>query len=193
MPHFYTCPTPAPGKNTPMQTDLHTKLDFIFGRRSIRVFKPGAVDDATVRTLLEAAMAAPSACAKDPWHFVVVRDRATLRQLADALPYGKMLADAAVGIVVCGDTEVAHDHKLSYLLQDCAAAIENLLLAVHAAGLGAVWLGVHPREDRIAKLSALLKLPGHVLPVSAIAIGQPGETKPPRTRYKEESVHHDTW
>jgi len=179
--------------DTPMNIPAQSDLGFIFGRRSIRVFQPGEVSDATVTTLLEAAMAAPSAVAKDPGRFVVIRERARLVQLAEVLPHGKMLASAAVGIVVCGDLDAAHDRQLSYLLQDCSAAIENLLLSVHALGLGAVWLGIHPREDRIRDVTRLLELPSHILPVAGIAMGYPGEVKEPRTRFNPAYVHREKW
>ena len=157
------------------------------------MFKPGTVADKEIHTLLEAAMAAPSAVAKDPWRFVVMRDRTILTQVASVLPNGGMLAEAAVGVMVCGDLEAAHDRQLSYLLQDCSAAIENLLLAAHVLGLGACWLGVHPREDRIRNVSRILNLPANVIPVSGIAIGWPGETKEARTRYNATFVHRDRW
>jgi nitroreductase len=176
-----------------MDNTTNAKLAVLFGRRSIRIYRSGQVSDETIQTLLEAAMAAPSACAKDPWRFVVIRERATLARLTQALPNGQMLATAAVGIFVCGDLEAAHDRQLSYLLQDCSAAIENLLLAVHALGLGAVWLGVHPREDRIAQVRQVLHLPDGVIPVAGIALGHPGETKEPRTRFKSAFVHRETW
>jgi nitroreductase len=176
-----------------MDPEVRARLGFIFGRRSVRAYAPGQVSDETVRTLLEAAMAAPSAVAKDPWRFVVVRNKDTLNRIADALPNGKMLPQAAVGIVVCGDLEAAHDRQLSYLLQDCSAAIENLLLCVHALGLGACWLGVHPRQDRMKLLSHLLGLPSSVLPVCCLAIGRPGEVKQPRTRYNPAYVHFEKW
>lgn len=176
-----------------MEKDVRKKLDFIFGRRSIRVYLPGEVTDEQVKIMLEAAMAAPSAVAKDPWRFVVIRNRETLKKIADVLPNGKMLADAAVGIAVCGDIEAAHDRQLSYLLQDCSAAIENLLLAAHILGLGACWLGVHPRENRIAALKRILNLPENIIPVSVIAIGKPGEVKEPRTRYDASKVHYEKW
>jgi nitroreductase len=131
--------------------------------------------------------------AKDPWRFVIVRHQQTLLDISDALPNGKMLPYANLGIVVCGDLEVAHDHQLSYLLQDCAAAIQNMLLAAHMIGLGACWLGVHPREDRIRRLRELLLLPPRVIPVSVIAVGYPGEQKEARTRYNPEYVHHEQW
>ena len=168
-------------------------LDLIFGRRSIRVFRPGVVPEATVRLLLEAAMAAPSAVAKDPWHFIVVRSRETLSRLAGVLSNGSMLHGAGLAIAVCGDLEVAHDRQLSYLLQDCSAAIENLLLAAHAAELGACWLGVHPREERMRHLRELFGLPDSVLPVAVIALGWPGETKEPRNRYQPDHVHAERW
>jgi nitroreductase len=168
-------------------------LDFIFGRRSIRVYRNEEVSEADIRTMLEAAMAAPSAVAKDPWRFVVIRDKAVLQRIADGLPNGKMLATAPVGIVVCGDLDQAHDHQLSYLLQDCSAAIENLLLAAHVLGLGACWLGVHPREDRIRHIRTILGLPEAVIPIAGIAIGHPGEIKEPRSRYHAAYVHHERW
>lgn len=168
-------------------------LELILGRRSIRVYRPGEIDEPTIQTLLEAAMAAPSAVAKDPWRFVVVRSRATLTAMTQILPNGQMLATAAVGIVVCGEIEAAHDRQLSYLLQDCAAGIENLLLAAHGLGLGACWLGIHPREQRVEKIASLLGIPAGIIPVAAIALGWPGETKEPRTRFHAARVHRERW
>jgi len=167
------------------------KLGFIFGRRSIRAYTQEPVSDQVVRKLLEAAMAAPSAAATDPWRFVVVKNREMLGRMADALPFGKMLSSAALGIVVCGDLEAAHDKQLSYLLQDCAAAIENLLLCAHILGLGACWLGVHPREQRVKSLQGILRLAPTVIPVACIAIGHPAETKEPRTRFKAQYVRFE--
>ena len=168
-------------------------LESILGRRSIRVFAPGDVTEEQVRAMLEAAMSAPSAVAKDPWRFVIVRDAATRRQIAEVLPNGEMLATAPLGIVVCGDLDRAHDRQLSYLLQDCSAAIENLLLAAHILGLGACWLGVHPREARIKAISQLLALPRSVIPVACIAAGPPGEQKDARSRYNPDYIHLERW
>jgi len=168
-------------------------LSFIFGRRSIRSYASGDVDEKTLKTILEAAMSAPSACACDPWRFVVVKTQAMRELIVEKLPYGKMLLEAPVGIVVCGDLKAAHDGQLSYMLQDCSAAIENLLLAAHSLGLGACWLGVHPREERINHIKAVLALPESVIPIAVIALGHPGEKKEPRTRYKTENVKFEKW
>lgn len=176
-----------------MDTQLPESLRLILGRRSVRAFVPGEISDAQVLQLLQAAMAAPSAVARDPWRFVVIRRQPTMDALSQLLSNGEMLKSATLAIVVCGDIEAAHDRQLSYLLQDCSAAIENLLLAAHGLGLGACWLGVHPREERILKVKALLSLPEAIVPVSCLAIGLPAETKPPRTRYQPAAVHYETW
>ncbi len=178
----------------PLMSDIgREELAFIFGRRSIRIYAPGPIPDATVTALLEAAMAAPSAMTKDPWRFVVVREAAALAAMAEALPGGKMLATATLAIVACGDLEAAFEQHSSYLLQDCSAAIENLLLAAHRLGLGACWVGIHPSEDSIARIKKLFSLPGPIVPVAAIALGLPGETLEARTRYHPAFVHAGKW
>jgi nitroreductase len=176
-----------------MNTTTDNNLSFIFGRRSIRVYSPGEVSEAVVTRLLEAAMAAPSAMTKDPWRFVVVRDKQTLSKLAALHPGAAMLSSAAMAIVVCGDLEAAFERQISYLLQDCSAAIENLLLAAHAQGLGACWVGIHPGEPLLKRVKELLSLPASFVPVAAISLGQPGEQPPPRTRYNADYVRREKW
>jgi nitroreductase len=172
---------------------MNPELSLFFGRRSIRKYAPGEISDSLVRDLLEAGMAAPSAVEKDPWHLIVLRQREVLARVAEGLPNGRFLAEAGLGIVVAGDLEQAHGRELSYLLQDCSACTQNILLAAHALGLGACWLGVHPREPRVVHLRAVLGIPAHVLPVAAIAVGWPAKSEPARTRYDEAKVHRDRW
>ena len=176
-----------------MSLSNEDNLNSIFGRRSIRVYSPGAIDDSAVTRLLQAAMAAPSAMTKDPWRFVTVRNSDTLSKMTAALPGGKMLATASLAIVVCGDLDAAFERQISYLLQDCSACIENLLLAAHILGLGACWVGVHPSDDSIRQLKTMLSLPGSVVPVAAIAIGLPGEQLEARTRYDKSHIHYEKW
>ncbi|HEY5908982.1 MAG TPA: nitroreductase family protein [Verrucomicrobiae bacterium] len=168
-------------------------MGWLLGRRSIRTYHRGELDETTITRLLEAAMAAPSAAAKDPWRFVVVRSRSKLEQMACVLSGGEMLLLAGTGIAICGDLKAAHDSQLSYLLQDCAAATENLLLCAHAQGLGACWLGVHPREQRMAAMKRILSLPEAIVPVACVSVGHPAEQKAARTRYAREYVHWDNW
>jgi len=176
-----------------MSSANENNLDLIFGRRSIRIYSPGQVGEEAVKRLLEAAMAGPSAMTKDPWRFVVARRSESLQALAGILPGGKMLTNASLGIVVCGDQEAAFEKHVSFLLQDCSAAIENLLLAAHGLGLGACWVGVHPSLESIRRVRELLKIPETIVPVAVIAVGQPGEALPARTRFNQDYVHLETW
>ena len=176
-----------------MSTTTDGNLGFILGRRSIRVYSPGEVSEPAVTRLLEAAMAAPSAMTKDPWRFVVVRDKQALAKLAALHPGAAMLASAAMAIVVCGDLDAAFERQISYLLQDCSAAIENLLLAAHAQGLGGCWVGIHPGEALIKRVKELLSLPASFVPVAVVSLGQPGEQPAPRTRYNPDYVRSEKW
>ena len=176
-----------------MSTTTDGNLGFILGRRSIRVYSPGEVSEPAVTRLLEAAMAAPSAMTKDPWRFVVVRDKQALAKLAALHPGAAMLASAAMAIVVCGDLDAAFERQISYLLQDCSAAIENLLLAAHMQGLGASWVGIHPGEPLIKRVKELLSLPASFVPVAVVSLGQPGEQPAPRTRYNPDYVRSEKW
>jgi nitroreductase len=176
-----------------MTTTRDDNLGFILGRRSIRVYSPGEVSEPAVTRLLEAAMAAPSAMTKDPWRFVVVRDKQTLSKLAALHPGAAMLSSAAMAIVVCGDLDAAFERHISYLLQDCSAATENLLLAAHGQGLGACWVGLHPGEPLIKRVKELLSLPASFVPVAVVSLGQPGEQPAPRTRYNPAHVRAEKW
>ena len=165
----------------------------IFSRRCIRKYQNKPVPPALIQDALEAAMAAPSARACDPWEVIVVQRPEVLVQMASGLPSGKMLAGAPVGFVVCGDLQRANGQLLSFLLQDCAAFTENLLLALSMLGLGGVWIGVHPREDRVDHLQKLFRLPENVVPVGVVAAGYPDESPPPRTRFAAARVHREQW
>ena len=164
-------------------------INTIFARRSIRSYTAEPVSEKDVRMMLEAAMAAPSSSNLKPWHFIVVKDRQLLDNLAEAHPYGKMLFKAPLCIAVCGDITIS----ARYWVQDCSAAAENLLLAAVALGLGAVWLGVFPRESRVLAIRKVLKSPETIVPLNLISIGHPAEEKEPRTQYDELRVHHEHW
>jgi len=168
---------------------MNPKLASLFSRRSIRAFTSEKIPAETITDLLTAAMAAPSACAKDPWDFIVVTDKKRLTEITAALPNGPFLSSAACGIVVTGNISKAHRGELSYLIQDCAAAIQNLLLAADMLGLGACWLGVHPRQERMDFLQNYFSLPQDILPIAVIALGVPAEKKPPATRFQQSKVH----
>jgi nitroreductase len=167
-------------------------LEAILTRRSIREYTAQAVPDELIQELLVAAMQAPSAGNQQPWHFIIVTGRKQLDALADVLPFGKMLKTAPLGIVVCADLEL--EKYSGYWVQDCSNATMNLLLAAHAKGLGAVWCGVYPVEDRVANLKKVLGLPGQVVPMSVVSLGYPAvKSEPPARRYDKTRLHYDHW
>ena len=160
-------------------------------RRSVRDYTDEPVSDEGVDALLRAAMAAPSAGNQQPWRFVVVRDREVLRAVAAAEEYGAMIAHAQVAVVVCADMRlVGHE---GFWVQDCAAATQNLLLAAHALGLGAVWVGTYPRQERVEGVRAVLGLPENIIPFAAVAVGHPVERPALVDRFDPQRVHLDRY
>jgi len=166
-------------------------LNAILSRRSIRKYTAQPVSEEMIRELLEAAMAAPSAGNEQPWHFVVMDDREILDAIPRFHPYSRMLEEAPMAILVCGDLELQKYE--GYWVQDCSAATENLLIAAQAKGLGAVWLGVYPIEERVAGFRNLLGVPDHVIPFALISIGYPAEQKPGADRYNSSRVRRNRW
>jgi nitroreductase len=166
-------------------------VEAIRTRRSVRRYTDQPVPDTVVADLLRAATAAPSAGNQQPWQFVVVRDKATLEVVAGANPYGGMAREAQLVVVICGDLK--REQRPGFWVQDCAAATQNLLIAAHAMGLGAVWCGTYPREERMQPIADVLGLPRHVLPFSVIPIGYPEEQPAPVDRYDPRRVHFDRW
>ena len=166
-------------------------LEFIQRRRSIRAYKDAPVSDEQVETLLRAAMAAPSAGNQQAWAFVVIRDRAKLDKVMDVHPHAQMCKTAALAILVCGDLE--REKYDGMWVQDCCAAVENILLAAANTGLGTCWCGVHPRAEREQGFRELCALPDAIVPFALIAVGVPDETKAPADYYDVGRVHHDVW
>jgi len=165
---------------------LIESLEWILRRRSIRTYTDAPVSDGQVQALLRAAMAAPSGNDVRPWAFVVVRDAQRRKALAETHQWSHMCANAQVVLAVIGDP-LASD----YWMEDCSAAVENLLLAATALDLGSVWVAVYPREKREAHVRSVLNIPANLRVLCLVPIGHPGESKPPRTRYEESKVHDE--
>ena len=169
-------------------------LDAISARTSIRAYQDRPVGADTVELLLRAAMSAPTARNRQPWAFIVVDDKDLLRQLADSLPYAQSAAAAPIAVVVCGVlTESQGATNAGWWVQDAAAASENLLLAAHAVGLGAVWTGVYSYEDRVRAVRNVLGLPRHVVPLNVIPIGYPAENPAPKQKWDPAKVRRNGW
>lgn len=167
-------------------------LDNIATRTSVRDYEARPVEKEKIEKMLRAAMAAPTAMNKQPWHFVVVDQRNVLDALAGANPYAKMLKKAPLAIVVCGNTDkMIEGGGRDFWIQDASAATENLLLAAHAMGLGAVWTGAYPSEERCISISKVLSLSDNLIPLNMIVVGYPAEQPQPKQKFKEENVSYN--
>ncbi len=161
----------------------------IFGRRSVRKFKKAPVPDEYIELILKAAMAAPSAWNRQPWAFIVVKTEKQRKQLAGIHRYARMCAEAPVVISVVGNEA---DEKW---IEGCSAATENILLTVHALGLGAVWVDIRgvsygsPNDELVAK--KILNVPGKWRVLNLIPIGYPEEEKSPRTQYNHAKIFYE--
>ncbi len=164
-------------------------LEAILSRRSIRKYQNKAVSEEQVNKLLEAAMSAPSAHNQQPWHFVVLNDHKVMDEIPKFHQYAKMIPEAALSIVVCGDTGKAD----GFWVQDCSAAIQNMLVAARGMGLGSVWLGVYPRENLCQSMKELVGLPENITPLGIVVVGHPAEEKPPSNRFSAARVHYNNW
>ncbi len=167
-------------------------LETIYRRRSIRKYQPKPVEPEKLVTLLKAGMAAPSARNDQPWEFVVVDREDVMAQFHTRMKFGPYNAPAA--IVVCQNPRVGKSPKGNpFWVQDCSAAIENILIAAVGLGLGTVWLGVYPNEETISIVKEIVHLPEHVTPLAVLYVGYPDEQKDAHTKYDEARIHWQTY
>ena len=166
-------------------------LEAIHTRRSIRQYldKPVAAD--LVQQIIGAAMMAPSAGNSRPWQFIVLDDPEVLKEIPRIHPHGAMATDAPVSVLVCGDLSL--EKYPGNWIADCSAATQNLLLAAHACGLGGVWTGVYPEEDRMQGFRELLGMPGHVVPRALVPLGYPTGKAQRQDRLELKKIHHNRW
>ena len=194
MAAFMTgCNCNNPDSNTSVNNEVKDNaIETIMTRTSIRSFTDRAVSADTVEMLLRAGMAAPTAVNLQPWHFVVVNDRAKIDELGGNGRQSQMWHESPLVIVVCGNMEKAMEGVgQAFWVQDCSAATENILLAAHALGLGAVWTGCYPIEERVANISQVLGLPEHIVHLCAIVMGYPNESPQPKDKWKPENVSYN--
>lgn len=170
-------------------------LKMIYTRRSIRVYSDRQISDEDIEKILKAAMLAPSAGNEQPWHFIVVRDREMLKKMSEAFTFGQMLPNASATIVVCADPKLSK-YPYDMWVQDCSAATENILLAARCLGIGSVWLGVYPREERMKALRELLGIPENIVVFSVVSLGYPKDEKDfyeADDRFNPDRIHREKW
>ena len=169
-------------------------IEDIMTRTSVRAYTDKAVGSEQIDTLLRAAMAAPTAGNKQPWRFVVINDKSILNAISENFHTMTMAKDAAAAVIMCGDVTSTFDGDArDYWIQDVSAASENLLLAAHAMGLGAVWCGIYPQMSRVEQSSEMLHLPENIIPMACICVGYPAGETTPKDKWKPEYIHYDTW
>ncbi len=166
-------------------------FEAIFTRRSIRAYTDEAVSDADIKRMLEAAMVAPSAGNAQPWRFIVVRDKAGLEGIAARNPYAGMAKGANVAIVVCVDLNA--EKYAGYWQQDCAAALQNMMLAGRALGIGTVWTGVYPDPERIVAYKEFFALPEHAEVLGIVICGHPAQEFKERNNFDASKVFTEKW
>ena len=168
-------------------------LENIHSRKSVRQYTEEPVSAEQIETLLRAAMAAPTAVNFQPWRFVVVSEREELDAMAEALPYAKMLKQAPLAIIVCGETMMGEGRENPFWEQDCSAATQNLLLAAEAIGLGAVWTAAYPDLNRCNGIKEALGMPETVMPLCVVPVGHPAGDDKPKDKWKPEKIHYGRW
>jgi nitroreductase len=166
-------------------------LNTILTRRSIRKFKNTPVCDKDIDDILKAAMAAPSSGNSQPWEFIVIDKRELLDEIPKIHQHAQMVNESPIAILVCADIN-KEKYKDRWPL-DCSSATQNILLAVHSKGLGAVWVGIYPDETKMKYFSDLFNLPSNIKPVSLIPIGYPDEIKPPSDRFDKNKIHFNKY
>ncbi|MBN1823898.1 MAG: nitroreductase family protein [Endomicrobiales bacterium] len=172
---------------------MQDALSVIHQRKSVRNFTGEPVSKEDLDKIVRAGMAAPTARNKQPWSFVVVTDRKKLDELAQGLPYAKMLFKAGAAIIVCAEPEKAHGRSVEYAVIDASLAGQNILLAVEALGLGGLWTAAYPKADRMAHVRKVLGIPEGVIPLNVTPIGVPTGEDKPKDKYRKENIHREKW
>lgn len=163
--------------------------ELMLARRSIRKYTHQKIEEEKINKLLHYAMSGPSAVNRQPWEFYVITNEEMLSNISKAGKFTKH--NSPLKIIVCGNLLKALPlHFQEYWIQDCSAAVENILLGVTDLGLGACWEGVHPQKRFVKKLQELLKMPKTHIPLAVISIGYPDEFKEPRDQYDENKIHY---
>ncbi|MDE7414512.1 MAG: nitroreductase family protein [Muribaculaceae bacterium] len=166
----------------------------IMTRTSVRAYSDRDISENTMDTLLHAAMAAPSAANKQPWRIVVINDKKILDTIGERFSSMTMAKQARRAVVMCGDTTVTLPGLgTEYWIQDVSAATENLLIAAHAMGLGAVWCGIYPMPERVSEFSELLKLPNHIIPMACVCLGYPAAETTPKDKWNPQHIRYNQW
>lgn len=160
-------------------------------RRSIRKYKKQKIKNDKIDKILKSAMYAPSAMNLQPWQFLVIDRKDVLTEIVQSIPYAELLRQTSSAIIVCGDSNIEKNE--SWLLQNCSASIQNILLSAHGLGLGACWIAIHGMDEVYKNIKAQFNLPENIVPVSIISLGYPDEEVKAEERFIKEKIHYNKW
>jgi nitroreductase len=166
-------------------------IEAILSRRCIRRFTGEPISEKDLETVLRAGFQAPSAHNTQPWEFIIIKDKSKFERIAKVHPYAKMLPQAEVCIIVCGDSN--KQSTTGFLVEDCSASLQNILLAAHGIGLGAVWCGLYPVTHLTKAIAEVCLLPDNIIPIGMVVLGHKGEDRKQEDRFKTEKLHYENW
>lgn len=166
-------------------------IDYIISRRSIRNYTDKEISKENLELILKSAMYAPSAMNLQPWHFIVYDKKDVFEKLISAIPHAEMIRNADKCILVCGDS--SKEKNESWLLQNCSASIQNILLAAHSLGIGSCWIAIHGMDEIVEKVKKEFALPSEIIPVALISLGFPNEVVTAEERFDVNKIHYNGW
>lgn len=166
-------------------------IEALLTRRSIRKYKNQPVEKDKIEIILKSAMYAPSAMNLQGWHYVVIDDKVMMEETIKSIPHAELLRQTPAAILVCGDAGVEKNE--SWMIQNCSAAIQNILLAAHGLGIGTCWIAIHGMDEIVKNVAEQFKLPENVIPISLITLGYPDESVSAEDRFRKEKIHYNKW
>lgn len=166
-------------------------IQALLTRRSIRKYKNQPVEQDKIEIILKSAMYAPSAMNLQAWHFIVIDDKNILTDTIKSIPHAELLKQTPNAILVCGDKTIETNE--SWMIQNCSAAIQNVLMAAHGLGIASCWIAIHGIDNVLKNVSRQFNLPENVIPVALISLGYPDETVFAEDRFKQDKIHYNKW
>ena len=160
-------------------------------RRSVRKYKSDKISEEIINKILKAAMYSPSAMNLQAWHFIVIDKKEVLNETLASIPYAEFLKEAVAAILICGDSKIENNE--SWMIQNCSAVTQNVLLAANSLGVGSCWIGIHGMQEIVDNVSKQFKLPGNVVPVSLVSLGYPDEKVEAEERFNKGKIHYNKW
>lgn len=172
---------------------LNETLKTIHNRKSVRNFTGEPIKEELLLELVKAGMAAPTAINCQPWEFIIINDKQTMKRFASSLQFSKMLDYASSAIVVCTNPEKANGKQMDYAIIDASLASENILIAAESLGLGGAWVALYPKEIAVEYIRKELEIPENIIPLNIIPLGVPTGRDYVKDKFNPDVIHYEKW